>query len=179
MAVLNYRVCRLVQRGVQRSWKVPEPYPEFMPALIQQSAEAGALRLGFVIVAGRPIAVHFWIVCDGCAFIYKLAHDKAFDKLSPGTVLMAEMLRQVIDEDGVKRIDFLTGDDTYKRDWMSQRRVKIEMRAYNRRRLWGMAALVIEQYVKPFVKQLRNRARKALDRPKTCRRLGKSKCTSN
>ena len=146
-----------------RSWKVAEPYPEFIPALIQQTADAGTLRLGFVILAGQPIAVHFWIVRDGCAFIYKLAHDKAFDKLSPGTVLMADMLRQVIDSDGVKRIDFLTGDDAYKRDWMSQRRVKIEIRAYNRRRFWGVLALVSELYVKPFVKQLRNRVCQALD----------------
>ena len=145
-----------------RSWKVPEPYPHFIPALIANCAALRQLRLGFVFVAGRPIAMHFWIVCDGCAFIYKLAHDKAFDKLSPGTVLMAEMLRQVIDVDGVKRIDFLTGDDAYKRDWMSQRRVKIELRAYNKRTLRGIAALMVERYIKPFVKQLRNRVCGAL-----------------
>ena len=139
-----------------RSWKNPEPHPRFMPSLITQSASTGELRLGFVSIGGRPIAMHFWIVNDQCAFIYKLAHDKEFDNLSPGSVLMGEMLRYVIEIDGVSRIDFLTGDDVYKRDWMSHRRVKIEIRAYNRRSVRGAIRFATEIYVKPFVKQFKS-----------------------
>ena len=139
-----------------RSWKRPEPHPHFMPALITQSAAAGELRLGFVSISGQPIAMHFWIVSDKCAFIYKLAHDQEFDKLSAGSVLMAEMLRHVIDIDRVTRIDFLTGDDAYKQDWMSQKRIKIELRAYNQRSSRGKLISITELYIKPSVKRLRN-----------------------
>ena len=139
-----------------RSWKKPEPHPQFMPALITNSAEVGELRLGFVSISRQPIAMHCWIVSDQCAFIYKLAHDQEFDKLSAGSVLMAEMLKHVIDVDKVTRIDFLTGDDSYKRDWMTQRRIKIELRAYNQRSWRGKLISIVESYIKPFVKRLRN-----------------------
>ena len=78
-----------------RSWKRPEAYEGFVPALIEDTARRGRLRLGFVSVDGTPIAVHFWLVKDGCAYIYKLAHDLSWDRLSPGTVLLAAMLEHV------------------------------------------------------------------------------------
>jgi CelD/BcsL family acetyltransferase involved in cellulose biosynthesis len=31
------------------------------------------------------------------------------------------MIEHVVREDGVTRLDYLTGDDAYKRDWMSSR----------------------------------------------------------
>ena len=39
---------------------------------------------------------------------------EAHKQLSPGTVLTAYMMEQVIDKDRVSRIDFLSGDDEYK-----------------------------------------------------------------
>jgi len=71
-----------------KSWKVPEPHPEFVPQLIRATAKLGHLRLGIIWLGDMPIAAHFWIVKQNIAFIYKLAHDKAFDSFSPGTVLM-------------------------------------------------------------------------------------------
>ena len=70
------------------SWKMPEPYPEFVPELIRAVAGRGQLRLGILRLNAVPVAAHFWIVKRKTAFIYKLAHDKAFDSYSPGTVLM-------------------------------------------------------------------------------------------
>ena len=42
--------------------------------------------------------------------------------LSPGTMLGMAMFRRALDEDRVRAIDYGTGDDAYKRDWMAERR---------------------------------------------------------
>jgi len=61
-----------------------------------------------------------WTVEGGTAFIHKLAHRESAKALSPGSVLSAALFRHVIDEDRVATIDFGTGDDPYKRDWMEE-----------------------------------------------------------
>ena len=137
-----------------RSWKVPEPHDQFMPALISQIAVKGQLRLGLIKIDDRPIAVHFWIVKYQHAYIFKLAHDKAFDAYSPGTVLMAEMVRFVMENDQVTRLDFMSGDDKYKQDWMSERREKLLLTAYNPRSLHGSLAQIVDLHIKPFVMRI-------------------------
>ncbi len=110
------------QRVYAKSWKVPEPFPEFMPNLIRSAAARGWLRLGVVKLGETPIAAQLWLVHGGKASIYKLAYDEDFKKLSAGSVLTADLMRHVIDVDQVVEIDYLTGDDPYKADWMTQRR---------------------------------------------------------
>jgi len=124
------------------SWKRPEPYPKFVPELIRTCARLGFLRLGTVHVDGQPVAVQFWIVQNGVALIYKLAYDERFRDLSVGTILTASMLEHVIDVDRVREVDYLTGDDDYKKDWMSARRERWAILAMNPRTLKGAAAVV-------------------------------------
>ena len=37
------------------------------------------------------------------------------------------MMEQVIDRDGVTSLDFLTGNERYKQDWMSERRERCRL----------------------------------------------------
>ncbi|HEX8886352.1 MAG TPA: GNAT family N-acetyltransferase, partial [Noviherbaspirillum sp.] len=101
------------------SWKSPEPSPDFMPGLMRLCAAQGWLRLGIATVDGEPAAAQLWIVCAGVASIYKLAYDERFASLSVGSLLTERLMRHVIDIDRVREVDYLTGDDAYKRDWMS------------------------------------------------------------
>lgn len=113
------------------SWKSPEPYPEFIPGLCRLSAKRGWLRLGILRLESRPLAAQIWIVSDGKAQIVKLAYDKSFTKTSAGTVLSAALFRHVISVDRVSEIDYLIGDDAYKADWMSLRRERRGIVAFN------------------------------------------------
>jgi len=122
------------------SWKVPEPYPQFIPGLCRTCVEAGWLRLGVVYVDDQPIAAQIWIVYAGIAAIYKLAYDERFAKLSAGSILTAHLMEHVIDVDKVHEIDYLTGDDSYKKDWMSDRRERWGILAFNLRTLGGVLA---------------------------------------
>lgn len=104
-----------------RSWKEPEPHIAFFRELAECEGAAGRLRLGFAEQDGHPIATQFWTIENGVALIHKLAHDKAFDATSPGTLLSHAMFAQAIDGDRVTTIDYGTGDNGYKRAWMDER----------------------------------------------------------
>lgn len=124
------------------SWKAAEPTPAFIPGLIRTCAAEGWLRLGIAYVDSQPAAAQIWIVHKGVASIYKLAHDRKFSALSPGTILTARLMRHVIDTDGVTEVDFLSGDDSYKRDWMSHRRERWGIMAFNLHSFYGISAAI-------------------------------------
>ena len=126
------------------SWKRPEPYPTFMPGLIRTSAERGWLRLGVAWLDGTPIAAQVWIVANGKANIYKLAYDEAYKAHGSGTVLTAMLMEHAIGKDSVDEVDYLTGDDPYKKAWMSDRRERWGIIAYNPRTLGGILGLAKE-----------------------------------
>ncbi|WP_120078798.1 GNAT family N-acetyltransferase [Aurantiacibacter odishensis] len=106
------------------SWKPEEGDPDLLRAFAQGESEAGRYRFALARRYGQPIAAQFWTVDNGTAYIHKLAHRQGVDKLSPGTTLTAAMFERVIDTDGVNLVDFGTGDDPYKRDWMEDVRVR-------------------------------------------------------
>ncbi|HKT85372.1 MAG TPA: GNAT family N-acetyltransferase [Novosphingobium sp.] len=115
------------------SWKPEEGSPAFLRAFAEAEGAAGRLRLG--IARGpqgqqhRALAAQMWTVEGGTAFIHKLAHREAATPLSPGSVLSAALFRHAIDVDRVDLVDFGTGDDPYKRDWMEavRPRYRLEM----------------------------------------------------
>lgn len=123
------------------SWKQPELYPQFIPGLIRMCAVIGALRLGIIYVDGEPAAVQLWIVHRGNALIYKLAYDERFGELSVGTILSASLFQHALDVDKVTEVDYLSGDDAYKKDWMSQRRERWGILALNPRTPRGVLAI--------------------------------------
>lgn len=75
---------------------------------------------------------------SGIAYIHKLAHTEDSKPLSPGTTLSAALFAHVIDRDRVELVDFGTGDDPYKRDWMEAVRPRYRLDMYDPRnpRAW-------------------------------------------
>jgi len=127
-----------------RSWKRPEPHPDFVPGLIRALAGEGKLRLGIAYLGERPIAAQIWIVSHGKASIFKLAYDAAHADSGTGTLLTAHLMQQVMDVDCVREVDYLIGDDAHKRSWMDQRRERWGIVAYNPRSFVGASLLAAE-----------------------------------
>jgi len=123
----------------RQSWKPEEGSFPFLRALARQEGDAGTLRLGIARKDGRPVAVQLWLVENGEATIHKLAYAEGAKAMSPGTLLGMEMFRRALDTDKVRLIDYGTGDDGYKKDWMAERRVLWQIDAYNPRTLRGLA----------------------------------------
>ncbi len=116
-----------------RSWKQPEPSPLFLRDLAERESAAGTLRLGFARIGEQPVAAQLWTVENGTALIHKLAHDRAFDGASPGSLLSHAMFAAAIDGDRVDLIDYGTGDNGYKTDWMEDREVLHRLDFFNPR----------------------------------------------
>lgn len=100
------------------SWKPEEGDPALLRRFAEAEGAAGRIRLGLAHAEGQPIAAQFWTVEDGTAYIHKLAHLESMKHLSAGTTLSAALFERVIDGDKVQLIDFGTGNDRYKADWM-------------------------------------------------------------
>lgn len=118
------------ERIYARSWKPSEGNPEFLRALAKQESAAGCLRLGIAYIDGQPAAAQFWTVENGVALIHKLSHDERFISASPGTLLSAALFQHVIDIDRVQEIDFGTGSDAYKREWMEEIRPRYRLEMF-------------------------------------------------
>ncbi|HEX6706128.1 MAG TPA: GNAT family N-acetyltransferase [Albitalea sp.] len=146
------------QKVYSASWKNDEPYPHFMPGLIATCAERGWMRLGVVWLRGQPIAAQLWMVSHRKADIYKVAYDETFKDYSPGTVLTARLMQHVIERDGVEEVDYLIGDDGYKKLWMSDRRTRSGVVIYNPRTVMGaLGALreIVGRALKPALQRLK------------------------
>ena len=128
------------------SWKGPEGSPGFLRAFARAEGLAGRLRLGLArtvsgtgtLPPGTIVAAQLWTVERGIAYIHKLAQRRDADALSPGSVLTQRMMRHAIDTDRVAVVDFGTGDEAYKRDWMNRRDPLVMLDAFNAgdRRAW-------------------------------------------
>jgi len=123
------------------SWKPEEGHPALLRAFAEAESARGTFRMGLARIDGAPVAAQFWTVEDGTAFIHKLAHVEDSQKASPGTLLSAALFRHAIEVDRVCRIDFGTGNDAYKRDWMNRHEPLWRIEAFNRARIaaWGPA----------------------------------------
>ena len=105
------------------SWKQNEiSNAEFMDHFVGCFSRVDWSRLAILYVKGQPVAAQLWFVCHGKASIFRLAYDKAWRRYSTGSILTSFLMAYVIDTEKVKEIDFLTGNDFYKQDWMSERR---------------------------------------------------------
>lgn len=126
----------------RESWKPEEGDPALLRRFAEQEGAAGRIRLGLAHAEGRAVAAQFWTVENGIAYIHKLAHREDAKPLSAGTTLSAALFERVIDHDKVALVDFGTGNDAYKRDWMELDRPRYRIDCLDPRQPRAWPALV-------------------------------------
>lgn len=124
------------------SWKPAEDQPAMLRAFAQGEGAAGRLRLGVARADGLAVAAQCWTVENSIAYIHKLAHLEIHKALSAGTTLSAALFAHVIDIDRVSLVDFGTGDQSYKADWMEavRPRFRIDCLDPAQPKSWGALA---------------------------------------
>ncbi|MGB3472736.1 MAG: GNAT family N-acetyltransferase [Erythrobacter sp.] len=130
------------QQIYDASWKPAEGEPAMLKAFAEAEGTAGRLRLGLAFHEGVPIAAQFWTVEDGIAYIHKLAHLESHRNLSAGTTLSAALFEHAIDRDRATLIDFGTGNEPYKSDWMETTRPRYQIDCIDMRQWRGWVDLV-------------------------------------
>jgi CelD/BcsL family acetyltransferase involved in cellulose biosynthesis len=111
----------------QRRWGADGLFPPtlggdqsrvFIRRLFELFGADGPLRLTFLSVGGRRIAagIHFQ-TADGILY-YNAGVDPDARDLSPGVVMVYAYVQRAL-ADGLRRMDFLRGDEPYKYEWGS------------------------------------------------------------
>jgi CelD/BcsL family acetyltransferase involved in cellulose biosynthesis len=91
-----------------------EQMQAFFRAMAQVLAERGWLQLSFLEIAGQPVASYLCFDYANEILVYNSGYDpQASSQLSPGWVLLAEIIRYAIAR-GRARFDFLQGNEEYK-----------------------------------------------------------------
>jgi CelD/BcsL family acetyltransferase involved in cellulose biosynthesis len=115
----------------EKSWKAPEKDKTFVREFTKLAAEKGWMRLAFLRYNDVPIACQKWVVCNQIAYIWDVLHDEDYGKHSPGKILSTEISQYVFNHDKVIEIDFMTGDEPYKKDWTPKRRERKGITIFN------------------------------------------------
>jgi CelD/BcsL family acetyltransferase involved in cellulose biosynthesis len=135
------------------SWKKEERIgPNFHRDLGRLAAEKGWLRLGFLFLNGAPIATQFRIVHKDYCYFLKTAYDDAYKKYGLGTVILSEMIRYLIDYEGVRKIDFGPGDESYKSYWASDKREMKRILVFNKN-FKGNCLAIMNNKILPIIRR--------------------------
>lgn len=116
----------------ESSWKAPEKDKEFIRDFTKMTFKKGWLRLGFLMFEGKPIAAQKWFLCHQYAHIYDVLYDDNYKKYSPGKVLTQMMFEYAIDVENAKCIDYLQGDEDYKKEWTHLKRDRCQIVIFNK-----------------------------------------------
>jgi hypothetical protein len=150
----EYKICMFkdgeVQQGLvdyhaaySSSWKAYEQYVELLDAVAINLSVPDWTRLAILYIDGKAAAAQLWFVVQGKASIFRLAYDEEWKRYSPGSILTAYLMQYVIDIDKVEEIDFLTGNDAYKQDWMSVRRQRFRVLFVKQKKLQSDSGTLI------------------------------------
>lgn len=135
-----------------KSWKSPEKDREFNRKFTKLATDKGWLRLSILFSGDVPIAYQKWLVCHKKAYIWDLIYDLDYKKYSPGSILSSEICKHVIDNDRVVEIDYLTGDEPYKKAWTPNRRERKSITVFNHN-LKGQFFSFLMTTVLPFIEK--------------------------
>jgi CelD/BcsL family acetyltransferase involved in cellulose biosynthesis len=115
-----------------KSWKCSEDLgPNFHRDLVKMAAKNGWLRLGFLDFNSSPIACQLWLVQGGTAYIVKVFYDEGNKRYSPGTVLSDFMIKTILNQDNISCIDYLQGEEGYKKDFVDNERKRYQILLFN------------------------------------------------
>jgi CelD/BcsL family acetyltransferase involved in cellulose biosynthesis len=87
-----------------------------------EMAQQQRLWLTTLDVDGRPAAAWYGFTSGDTVYFYQGGRDPRWERESVGLVLMGLMIQRAI-ERGYRAFNFLRGDDSYKRQWTSSRRM--------------------------------------------------------
>ena len=93
----------------------------FYTLLAERAVDRGWLRLLFLTVGGKRIAVSYSAVYDGRLFLLKTGHDREFHPCSPFK-LLTYLATQEAYARGLSEIDFLGDTEPWKQEWTSTAR---------------------------------------------------------
>jgi CelD/BcsL family acetyltransferase involved in cellulose biosynthesis len=103
----------------------------FHSSLVREISKKGWLWLKFLKNEDQIIAAFYGFVFGRHLFYYQMGFDPEWEKYSPGTVLLYEVIQEAFSKN-IKEFDFLRGDETYKSRWAENSRALYKFNVYNK-----------------------------------------------
>lgn len=94
---------------------------EFFLRYAALASRSGTLRLGFLDVAGTPIAAQISVIYAERLWVLKIGYDETWSRCSPGSQLLAETMKYAF-ECKLKSYEFLGSDEPWLHGWVTERR---------------------------------------------------------
>ena len=137
-------------RGMPGSF-VTDEKREFYRRMGRLFLENGWLQFRFSYLDGRPATSEFGIILDNVYYSLQSGYDPDLRKFNMGHFLFYEIVQTLVKK-GVKRIEFLRGDEKYKFKWGAQKRYSVTQWIGNR----NLNGLIYPLYKKQkhFIKHL-------------------------
>jgi len=125
---------------------------EFYARFAERAADLGWLRIYFLRLGDKRIAVNYAVVKDRVLYAVKIGYDPTYHQCSPGHLLLQQVLERACSE-RCKQYDFLGSDDEWKYVWTQEVRAHRWLFLY-RNRFWPRLAHRTKFDVAPRVKKL-------------------------
>lgn len=131
----------------QRGWKgeagtalaANPAHHAFFAAFLRDLCRSGNVRISFLRIDGRAIAMQLGVVWAGRYWLFKIGHDRAYDACSPGTLLMLNTIGWAAGE-GLRSYELLGGVEPWiTKLWTSQAHDCVRLRTYPFNPLGGLA----------------------------------------
>jgi len=90
---------------------------------------AGILRLCFLRIGSKAVAMQFALECAGSFWLLKIGYRDEFARCSPGMLLLAETIRYAASR-GLASFEFLGNVDNWTRVWTQDEIQSVTIRAY-------------------------------------------------
>ncbi|WP_448611157.1 GNAT family N-acetyltransferase [Geodermatophilus sp. URMC 60] len=102
---------------------------DFFRRLCLQAADQGILRLAFLRIDGRPVAVQLAVEQHDRYSLFKIGYNEEFARCSPGTLLMLHTVRWAA-ERGLQCFDLLGVEEPWTTLWTEVVRPCVEVHVY-------------------------------------------------
>ena len=131
-------------------------FSSFLERVAGELLKQGRLRLAWLELDGRPLAVEYQFYDSTAVYAYQAGIDLTMDHCSPGKLTMMAAIRFGI-ERGCRYFDLLGGDEPYKANWRATPTACHDLRVWPRRgrgylewSLWAAylrSAMILKQFI--------------------------------
>lgn len=127
----------------------------FYEDVLRWGEAAGILRIAFLRVGDRRIAVEFGFQDERRFYNVKGGYDPEFKKHSPGLMIAHDLIKKCADE-GLETFEYLGQAEPMKMEWTDVTRDVVALEAFSRRPL-GAASRVAYRHLRPLAQRMLRR----------------------
>lgn len=125
----------------------------FYKGLIERFSEVGVCQINLMKIGSEYVAGHFCLIDNGILNILKIGYDHEYKKVSPGNLLLLDLIKKCTADPSIKTINLITGPEWSKR-WRPADVKQYDVYYFNRT-LTGYLSCLMLQF-KRFIKSFRN-----------------------